>query len=68
MGCAPVGSTDLKSETLAGVSLQQTADIPVLEKQLGKLTDNQAIEMGGRALTFDNPHNNLRQGVYKIRI
>ncbi len=55
-GCSVMaGSTDLQNETIAGVRLYQAVDISALEKELGPLTDNQAIEKGGRAITFDNP-------------
>lgn len=55
-GCSlMVGSTNLQKETLAGVCIDQAADIPALVRELGPLTVTQTIEKGGRALTFDNP-------------
>jgi hypothetical protein len=49
-----IKSTNLENESLAGIYLMQQADKPLLEKELGKLT-NSTFDKGESRLFFDNP-------------
>lgn len=50
-----VSSINLENENLAGIHLLQQADIPLLEKEFGKLTSGNTFDKWGGSLTFDNP-------------
>lgn len=51
-----VKSTNLQNESLAGICLMKQADISLLEKEFGKLTQDNTYENGGRYLEFDNSY------------
>ena len=50
-----VKGTNLQNESLVGICLMKQADMSLLEKELGKLTNDKTYEKGIRGLEFDNP-------------
>jgi hypothetical protein len=50
-----VKSTNLQNGSLAGICLMKQVDMSLLEKELGKLTNDKTYEKGIRGLEFDNP-------------
>lgn len=50
-----IKSTNLQNDSLVGICLMKQVDIPLFEKELGKLTHDNTYENGIRGLEFDNP-------------